>query len=321
MLDIFKIIFKIYELNYISNKTLNKNSQLKLDYNFDWKLQHKWDDSIEVKCQNDEILEVDFTSYLNTKNTILNQPLNSVNHFNNFNFYDLQNSEHFKNHVTNNLNQILYSSFNKFKPNRSDFSDSFSFFLKSDRLTNIIPNKKDSFMLHYITLHNFIENMSKSKIVIANRSSINKHPDYLNVINNTYLLVKKIYKRSVRHFNLYNFIYILISSLVLNDIIIFKNFVLKKMSGVRFKKHKRLLSMFRYAFRLATSFFFYRGAIKGFFFYLSGKIGIGGSVKRKVWKYSTGSVNLSCKKSKVKYQLFQVWTRTGCLGCKVGLSV
>jgi hypothetical protein len=128
----------------------------------------------------------------------------------------------------------------------------------------------------------FLENISKSKIVIVNRSSLNKHPDYLNMINNIYLLVKKIYKRSVRRFNLYNFIYILISSLVLNDIILFKNFVLRKMSGVRFKKHKRLLSMFRYAFRLATSYFLHRGFIKGFFFTMSGKIGIGGSVKKRV---------------------------------------
>lgn len=311
MSDTFKIILKIYELNYISIKTLSKNSQLKLDYNFDWKF----------KNQNNDIIETNSIFYTDTKNVVSEQQLDNKNLPSYLNFYDLHDSAFFKNHVIINLNSVLYTSYNKLKSKRSDFSDSFSFFLKSDSLTNIVPNKKDSFMLHYITLHNFIENMSKSKIVIVNRSSINKHPDYLNVINNTYLLVKKIYKRSVRHFNLYNFIYILVSSLVLNDIIIFKNFVLKKMSGVRFKKHKRLLSMFRYAFRLATSFFFYRGGIKGFFFYISGKIGIGGSVKRKVWKYSTGSVNLSCKKSKVKYQLFQVWTRTGCLGCKVGLSV
>jgi hypothetical protein len=40
--------------------------------------------------------------------------------------------------------------------------------------------------------------------------------------------------------------------------------------------------MFRYAFRLATSYFLHRGFIKGFFFTMSGKIGIGGSVKKRV---------------------------------------
>ena len=313
MIDIFKVIFKIYEINHISRKILKKNTQLRLNYNFNWNSQHKWNTRPSELYNSDVYLKINDNSLDLSSSSPVTSSYSNI--------YDYYNTALPKDYTKNSINSISYLTSNKLKLNYNNFSDSFSFFLKSDRLSNIIPNKKDSFLLHYITLHNFIENMSKSKVVIVNRSSINKHPDYLNVINNTYLLVKKIYKRSVRHFNLYNFIYVLVSSLVLNDIILFKNFVLKKMSGVRFKKHKRLLSMFRYAFRLATSFFFYRGSIKGFFFIVSGKIGIGGSVKRKVWKYTTGSVNLSCKKSKVKYQLFQVWTRTGCLGCKIGLSV
>ena len=312
MQDNFKIILKIYAIKCISKRILYKKNQKELNFNFERKFSYELENLSNLNS-----LYVNDSSYFNDQNFLEV----SKTTFNCSSFSDYLNTILLKDAISINYNILVGINHLNNKLKLVDYSDPFSFFLKSNRLSSIVPNKKDSFFLHYITLHNFLENISKSKIVIVNRSSLNKHPDYLNMINNIYLLVKKIYKRSVRRFNLYNFIYILISSLVLNDIILFKNFVLRKMSGVRFKKHKRLLSMFRYAFRLATSYFLHRGFIKGFFFTMSGKIGIGGSVKKRVWKYTTGSVNLSCKKSKVKYQLFQVWTRTGCLGCKVGLSV
>ena len=320
MLDNFKIIFKIYFAKRILREILHKTTQQELNFNFEWKFTYNSENLSNI----DKFYSL---KYLNVKDSLnididnqdyLSGPDTFTSHTKLLDYYDTTS---FRDNAYINYNALASVSLLNNKSELIDYSNPFSFFLKSNRLSSIVPNKKDSFLLHYVTLHNFLESMSKSKIVIVNRSSLNKHPDYLNMINNIYLLVKKIYKRSVRRFNLYNFIYVLVSSLVLNDIIVFKNFVQKKMSGVRFKKHKRLLSMFRYAFRLATSYFLYRGFIKGFFFVMSGKIGIGGSVKKRVWKYTTGSVNLSCKKSKVKYQLFQVWTRTGCLGCKVGLSV
>jgi hypothetical protein len=84
------------------------------------------------------------------------------------------------------------------------------------------------FTTHTFTNANAVGKSGPTLEAVRNAySSASWTTSYLNMINNIYLLVKKIYKRSVRRFNLYNFIYILISSLVLNDIILFKNFVLR----------------------------------------------------------------------------------------------
>lgn len=309
MTNVFNIVLKIRTLKYICNENFRENS-------FNNKKLLK--NNFRENRFNSRLIE-DSQYYLNI-NTVASNSYMVSDLNEKVNLFDKIKNECLNNKISSNKLLTPYFSFNDYRNDLFIRVNSFNYFVNPDFLSQFSGLTKKSYFLHYVTLHNFLESISKSKVVIVNRSSLNKNSNHLNVVNNAYFFVKRMYRRSVKKFNLYNFLYILASSLASNDIILFKNFVSKKMSSIRFKRHKRLLSMFRYAFRLVTSFFINRGLIKGFFLTISGKIGIGGSVKRKVWKYTRGSVNLSRKKSKVKYQLFQIWTATGCLGCRLGLS-
>lgn len=172
----------------------------------------------------------------------------------------------------------------------------------------------------YFSIFTFLENLYGHNIFYVNRVSLNLLPSfYINNINSSYLLIIKVYKRTALNFKLYNFLYILSVSFFFKDLTILKNFLSLKIKQITFKKHKKILSMLRYAFKLISSFFITYKELKGFKIYISGKIGAGGSVKKKTWLYKNGTTQVSSKNARIKYDVFQLWTYSGSLGVKVNL--
>jgi ribosomal protein S3 len=60
--------------------------------------------------------------------------------------------------------------------------------------------------------------------------------------------------------------------------------------------------------------------LKGVYFLINGKIGVGGDSKTRGWGFKFGSVQLSSKTRKCSYSMFRVYTKTGVLGAKFVIS-
>lgn len=167
----------------------------------------------------------------------------------------------------------------------------------------------------------FFEKFLNTSLVLFNRNYLSKlNKTYISFINNTYLSLLKMYRKIAKKFNLYNFLTILFCSLYFKDMVILKNFLIKRFNTNNFKRHKRILSMLRHVFKIIVSFLMGRRIILGFKFSIAGKIGLAGSSKKKKWTFKKGSINLSSKIKKLKMEYFQFWTTTGCLGAKLYLS-
>jgi hypothetical protein len=65
------------------------------------------------------------------------------------------------------------------------------------------------------------------------------------------------------------------------DLILLRKFCEERFKSIAFKKHKRILSMLRYTFKLVSSFMIKHNIILGFYISISGKIGAAGSTKKK----------------------------------------
>ena len=143
--------------------------------------------------------------------------------------------------------------------------------------------------------------------------------DY-NFLNIFYLNLLKIYKKSLKYLNLYNFILIFFSSLVLRDLVFLKNFLQVKLKNISFKKHKKILLVFRYIFKYISSYLIENSRLLGFKMILSGKIGMAGSSKKKKWIFKNGEIKTSSKNNKLKLEVFNIWTKAGTLGAKIYLS-
>lgn len=186
---------------------------------------------------------------------------------------------------------------------------------------DILLKKKDEEAYTYFSIFMFLENFLNRRISFFNRGAYNSFSsNIISSINLCYIYILRLYRRVARNFNLYSFLYVLATSFYYKDVILLKNFLIEKIRKLSFKKHKRLLSMLRYAFRLIGSMMIRNQSILGFKMLLTGKIGMAGSTKKKKWNYRIGMISMSTKKNRLKFETFQLWTRTGCLGVKLYIA-
>jgi len=184
---------------------------------------------------------------------------------------------------------------------------------------NSLKNKNNSYL--YFSLGIFLENLIKKKITIFNRIPLFLFSQlYLNFINLFYLNILKIYKKSLKYLNIYNLLIIIFLSLVFKDLVILKNYLKLKFKVISFKKHKKLLLVFRHILKIISSFLIENNEILGFKMTVAGKIGMAGSSKKKKWIFKNGEIKISSKKNKFKLEVFDVWTKAGSLGVKIYLS-
>lgn len=189
-----------------------------------------------------------------------------------------------------------------------------------DFLSDYVFEKKYTSHL-YFSIFIFYEKFFQTPIFFFNRTCYNNlHNDVMARANVCYLQVFRLYKKVAKKFRIFNFIYALVSAFLFKDLTLLKNFLIEKLKKIAFKKHKRMLSMFRYAFALVTSFMIRKKYMLGFKMYISGKIGVAGSTKKKTWYYRNGLTAISSKDKNLKYEVFQTWTRTGCLGFRIYLA-
>lgn len=175
-----------------------------------------------------------------------------------------------------------------------------------------------NFIIPHITLFSFFQKFFDYNLVLFNRLCTNNfNNNDLIVLKLSYIILFRYYRRYMRKFNLLNFITIVASSFQNKDLILLKNFISNKMRNINFKKHRHFLSFFKYVIYLIGNYFISNNFLKGIYIYISGKIGLYGSVKTRSWTYKVGPISLSSKKNKLRFEIFQIWTGTGCLGIRM----
>ena len=134
----------------------------------------------------------------------------------------------------------------------------------------------------YFSIFLFLENFFNLQTNLFNRTNFNVLDlKLISYINLCYIHACRLYKKTTKQFHLYSYLYLLITAFMYQDLILLRKFCEERFKSIAFKKHKRILSMLRYTFKLVSSFMIKHNIILGFYISISGKIGAAGSTKKK----------------------------------------
>lgn len=216
-------------------------------------------------------------------------------------------------------NNLLYILEDKNKIKSSNLNN-FNIINYCNNILQINSHKESSNYL-YLSLGLFIESFVKYKTIMFNRINWQTYDSQLVIfLNNFFLNLLKLYKKNTKNLMLYNTLMIIFLSLFFKDIVLLKNFLTVKFKYITFKKHKKLLTTYRYIIKHISTYLIEKKIISGFKLTISGKIGMAGSSKKKKWLFKNGELKLSSKTTKLKYEVFNVWTKAGTLGIKLYLA-
>lgn len=185
----------------------------------------------------------------------------------------------------------------------------------------------------------FIEQNNKNKlagfkffqlftaIYLQNIYKINLKEKNINTID---VLPKKLAKNflyKVRHINYKQFNikyfnevgYLFLVNLWLKNIKAICRYIKKKLDTVHFKKHRLYFLFF---FKILNKYIkpnLRQLQIKGLYLVFKGKLGKGGNARKKTMFYKHGYYSLSNKMLSLNTQKWDVWTKTGSVGCTMRL--
>jgi len=92
-------------------------------------------------------------------------------------------------------------------------------------------------------------------------------------------------------------------------------YIKKRLDNTHFKKHR---SYFLFFFRILNKYIkpnFEQLKIKGLYLVFRGKLGRGGNSRKKVMFYKKGEYSLSNKLLAMNSHKWDIWTKTGTVGC------
>ncbi len=96
-------------------------------------------------------------------------------------------------------------------------------------------------------------------------------------------------------------------------------YIKRKLDNIHFKRHKRYFLFF---FRVINRYIIpnmYLLQIKGITLRFNGKLGRGGNARKKVIFYRKGQYSLSNKNLSLNQNKWDIWTKTGSVGCSLQL--
>lgn len=130
--------------------------------------------------------------------------------------------------------------------------------------------------------------------------------------------IKKNYKQfNIKYFNEIAFLFII--SVWLKNAKNICKYIKKKLNNIHFKKHR---IYFLFFFRIFNKYIIPNKEIlhlKGVDFRFKGKLGRGGNSRKKTMFYKKGYYSLSNKNLAMNYNKWDVWTKTGSVGCSLKL--
>lgn len=214
-------------------------------------------------------------------------------------------------------NEILYKHKQQ-KLKQLTFKEVTSHYVKALNFFKITPASFDSrinsFFL-FIYLQKFINtniylNFSVCNLCINNKSFI--YRKYFKSI-------KKISKFFLNLKLLDRVLDVIVLTLYKNDLDFLKNFIIFIIENSSLKSHKKFFSIFKQLFCSVFTNLKHFGFF-GFLFRISGKIGSGGSTKKRQLFFKKGNFSLTRKNQKVSFKKFSLRTFSGVLGCNLLLS-
>ena len=129
------------------------------------------------------------------------------------------------------------------------------------------------------------------------------------------MLLKKNNAASLINFlPLKNIIEIFLIFFIKKDVSLLSNWLKNTMEGIYYKNHKKFLNLFKMLFSFLFKYLNSHFLVKGIFFRLKGKIGLGGNSKKKKFNLNLGSFSLSKKFNKIDYSKNSIKTVSGMLG-------
>lgn len=171
------------------------------------------------------------------------------------------------------------------------------------------------FILKY--LKNFIQ--KKNIFISLQKNHINmleRNIFYTTLIKKTKYLkfLKEI------NFKIKAFLNLIIISLFSKDVILLKNGIKNILEKLHFKKHRKFLHNLKIIIKSLSYVFFYKFKCLGLYIKIKGKIGLGGSSKKKKFIFKLGSFSFTKKTQKLNYVKDSIRTYSGVLGFEMYLT-
>lgn len=159
----------------------------------------------------------------------------------------------------------------------------------------------------------YLQNIYKIKLKEKNINAIKILPSKL-----TNIVLFKVRHTNFKNFNIKYFnevAHLFLINIWLKNLKNLCKYIKKKLDNVHFKRHR---FYFLFFFKILNKYIkpnFTPLQIKGIYLVFRGKLGKGGNSRKKVMFYKAGYYSLSNKLLCLNTQKWDVWTKTGTVGC------
>lgn len=163
----------------------------------------------------------------------------------------------------------------------------------------------------------YLQNIYKIKLKEKNINAIDVVPRHLTkkfLYKVRYINFKHL---GIKYFNEVGYLFLV--NIWLKNIKNICRYIKKKLDSVHFKKHR---SYFLFFFKILNKYirpYMNVLQIKGLYLVFRGKLGKGGNSRKKTMFYKKGFYSLSNKLLCLNTQKWDVWTKTGTVGCTMRL--
>lgn len=178
-------------------------------------------------------------------------------------------------------------------------------------------NKFSNFKIFQLFTAAYLKNIYNINIVEKNINAINILP---NKLGKSFLYkVRNInYKQfNIKYFNEVGYLFLV--NIWLKNIKNICKYIKKTLDNIHFKKHRLYFLFF---FKILNKYIkpnYNQLQIKGLYLVFRGKLGKGGNARKKALFYKHGYYSLSNKLLCLNTQKWDIWTKTGSVGCTMRL--
>lgn len=178
-------------------------------------------------------------------------------------------------------------------------------------------NKFSNFKVFQLFTILYLKNLYNINIIEKNINSINVLPRKLS--KNFLYKVRNInFKQfKIKYFNEVGYLFLI--NIWLKNLKNICKYIKKTLDSVHFKKHRLYFLFF---FKILNKYIkpnYNQLQIKGLYLVFRGKLGKGGNARKKTMFYKNGFYSLSNKLLCLNTQKWDIWTKTGTVGCTMRL--
>ena len=224
-----------------------------------------------------------------------------------------------------NYNLLNFIIIDQYQKNKKNYYQSIPNIIKQSKHKTYIlffleqnnKNKFPAFKIFQLFTALYLQNIYKINIKEKNINTITTLPKQLS---KTFLY--KVRNTNFKQFNIkyFNEIgYLFLINIWLKNLKNICKYIKKKLDYVHFKNHRLYFLFF---FKILNKYIkpnFNQLQIKGIYLVFRGKLGKGGNARKKTMFYKHGYYSLSNKMLSLNTQKWDIWSKTGTVGCTMRL--